>query len=234
MKTKALLIGAFTVLAAASQAVIFIDTFDGNTPANLDAKVWASGAQTDFNFWGDATDYKSVANGDGDMHEGLYSVVNKASDIHSQFVSNLDADDNANGVYAVFNGFNVPDTDKLVYGGTFFGLSAGQYTFGADFLTLAPNPPYPQESYIKIQGNGDILDVTLTPTANPVWTRYEVTFTATGTGTDILKIWNVNSVSNAGNDFGVDNVTVDAVPEPMTMTVLGLGALAAVRRKRAK
>ncbi len=224
MNTKTLTLGALVLCASASQAV-FLDKFDGNTPVGLATQTFNTGAQTDFIYWDQA----------GDMGESYFSVVNKASDIHSQFVSNLDADNNVNGNYAVYNGFNIPDSEKLAYGGTFFGLTAGQqYTFGAYFLTLAPNPPYAQNSFIRIQANGNDTLVTLIPTANPVWSYYDVTFTSLGSGNDVLKIWSQNTVSDAGNDFGIDNVSIEAVPEPMTMTVLGLGALAAFRRKRAK
>jgi len=45
-----------------------------------------------------------------------------------------------------------------------------------------------------------------------------------------------SSVNNAGNDWNIDDVVVRAtpVPEPATMTILGLGALAAAARRRRK
>lgn len=61
--------------------------------------------------------------------------------------------------------------------------------------------------------------------------------TATGTSTVSMSGLNVNRVVLVIGDFndwvGFDNVSFEPVPEPATMTLLALGALAARRRKKA-
>jgi hypothetical protein len=52
-------------------------------------------------------------------------------------------------------------------------------------------------------------------------------YTFTGTGAD-----NIDFISDYGNTTHLDNVSVQAVPEPITMFTLGAGALALVRRRR--
>ncbi|ARU41622.1 hypothetical protein CCB80_10910 [Armatimonadetes bacterium Uphvl-Ar1] len=39
-------------------------------------------------------------------------------------------------------------------------------------------------------------------------------------------------IANGGDTTRLDNVTAEAVPEPATMTILGLAALTALRKKR--
>jgi len=52
-------------------------------------------------------------------------------------------------------------------------------------------------------------------------------YTFTGTGAD-----NIKFLSDYGNTTHLDNVSVQAVPEPISMFTLGAGALALVRRRR--
>lgn len=52
-------------------------------------------------------------------------------------------------------------------------------------------------------------------------------YTFTGTGAD-----NVEFISDFGNTTHLDNVSVEAVPEPISMLTLGAGALALLRRRR--
>jgi len=216
-------------IVAASNAVSFLDTFNGNTnPVNA-GQAFASGATTGFSFWAIGTS--------GDMDAGFFSVVNKAIDVHSQFHSSLDADNDVNGRYAVYNGFQ--SVDGLAYSKVMSGLVIGeQYSIDAMFITLAPDPPYNQVSNLRFELDGSALgsDFTLTPVAlgSEFWTDYGRTFIATSTS-HTLSIKNIGGASNAGNDFGIDNVRIqDApVPEPATMTAMALGAAAMLRRRKA-
>ena len=221
MNTKTIMVGALAVAAGASQALT-LDTFDGNTNANLATQTFSTGAETDFDHWTIGTS--------GNMSEGKFSVVNKARDVHAAFSEKFDADNDPNGQYAIYNGFF--NETKKAWEITLNSLNAGkEYSFQAMFLTLAADPPYPQVSEIRMEHNGVTTnDFTLdpVPAGTEVWTQYGLTFTATGA--DTLTIYSLTGDSDAGNDFGIDNIEV--VPEPATMTLLGLGALAALRRKK--
>ena len=211
-------------LASVGAHAAFLDTFDGNTDPVLATSTFSTGATTEFKHWPIGTS--------GSMGAGRFSVVNKASDIHSAFVPKLDADNNPNGHYAVYNGF-FDQTKKAWSLST--SLNAGWlYKFKASFLTLAPDPPYAQISDIRMAHNGVGLgsDFTLTPVPSGTeqWTSYERTFVATGN--DVLDIMSLAGASTSGNDFGIDNVQIEAVPEPATMSAMALGALGLLRRKR--
>lgn len=69
------------------------------------------------------------------------------------------------------------------------------------------------------------------PTGLGVWSQLSGSFTATSTGSIDLTIDNSNPAFT-GNDFAIDDISVEAVPEPGTLAVLGLGLLAARRRAR--
>jgi PEP-CTERM motif len=70
---------------------------------------------------------------------------------------------------------------------------------------------------------------------NPaVWKHFVFTTT---TGNDVsggvtLQLGAVNGAGGAGTHMFFDNVSVSVVPEPATFAVLGLGAIALIRRKR--
>ena len=64
-----------------------------------------------------------------------------------------------------------------------------------------------------------------------IWYSDSVTFTAVG-ATTRLTFSDAGSTTNS-TDLLVDNVAVEAVPEPMTMLALAGGAVALLRRRRA-
>lgn len=227
MKTSIIAAIALLGLAGTANAeVVFSDNFSGNANANLTTGTFVTGANTGFNFWPIGTS--------GDMDAGFFSVVNRARDVHSQFTTSLDAENNPNGAYAIYNGFS--NESGTAYSVFLTNLIAGeQYTFSVAMLTLAADPPYPQISTIQFSQNANALgdDITLTPvpSGSEAWTVYSRTFTATGE--DVLTIRNLAGASNAGNDFGLDNVQISRIPAPGACAMLGLGMLGAARRRRA-
>lgn len=223
-------IAALTALSAiagfAQAQIVFQDTFDGNTNANLALQTFSSTATTNFAFWPIGTS--------GDMSEGYFSVVNRASDVHSQFSVSYDADNDANGAYAAFNGFQ--NTSGDAYSIHLVGLTAGQtYSFSAMLLTLAGDPPYADQTFLRFAQNGSALgsDITLVPvpSGTEAWAGYSRDFVATGD--DTLVIHTIGSGSLSGNDFGLDNVTVSLTPTPGAAALMGVGLLASSRRRRA-
>ncbi|MFT3684746.1 MAG: hypothetical protein QM783_07405 [Phycisphaerales bacterium] len=205
--------------------IVFQDYFDGNTNANLSTQMFASFATTNFAFW-------PIGTG-GDMSEGYFSVVNRANDVHSQFSVSYDADNNPQGSYAAFNGFQ--NTSGDAYSVHILGLTVGQtYSLSAMLLTLAGDPPYADQTFLRFAQNGNALgsDITLVPVpyGSETWAGYSRDFVATGD--DTLTIHTIGSGSLSGNDFGLDNVIVQLVPTPGASALLGVGILASSRRRR--
>jgi len=211
--------------ASANAEQVFFDGFNDDwTPTALPGQ-FTSGATTGFTMW--------PLGASGDMDAGFYSVVTRARDVHSQFSDSLDAMGNVEGRYAIYNGFSNLDGDAYVIRLTNLTIG-GEYQLSAAMLTLAPNPPYPQISLIRFLHNNVALGADLTldpvPSGLEMWTEYGRNFIATGD--DVLVIRNLGSASNAGNDFGLDNITVTAVPAPGAAALLGVGGLVLARRRR--
>lgn len=78
---------------------------------------------------------------------------------------------------------------------------------------------------VNLSLGADVRTVNITGT----WAQYTETFTGV-VGSDLLKFYSDPANNGNGNTF-IDDI--EAVPEPATMTLLALGALAARRRKKA-
>jgi len=63
------------------------------------------------------------------------------------------------------------------------------------------------------------------------WQLIEWAFTTPGDVTTVLPVWLVNDVPGITSDVLIDDVSL--VPEPMTIALFGLGALALRRRRKA-
>lgn len=171
-----------------------------------------------------------------DLPQNYYSIVTTPRYVHSLW---LDMGDHTTGTgkMMVVNGSDetgIPVwqgqlTQPLIVGGNYdfsawvaaiYDVSYAELTFRVgdqDLGTLSPDPPV------------------------GTWTRLFATFTAT-------EPWPVFYLINSnddyvGNDFAVDDIAVyfagtqiepDSVPEPTTLTLLGLGILGFLRRKRSR
>ena len=91
-------------------------------------------------------------------------------------------------------------------------VAAGSYAVSFDVFT-----PYAGTVTFKL--NNNVIATGLSTGS------YSYVFT--GTGAD-----NIDFISDFGNTTHLDNVSVQAVPEPISMFTLGAGALALVRRRR--
>lgn len=157
--------------------------------------------------------------------EGIYSVDTNPNTYHGSFTSFGDHT-SGSGKMLIVNG-STDSNKKLVWEGTTSNLAAGTYT-----LSFWMANAYDSNNVIlnaKVDGNLVGTGYTVV-SGTGTWNQFSTTFTTTG-GVSTLSLIN-DQLAYGGNDFAIDDISVEAVPEPMTMAFLGIGAAAMLRRRR--
>ncbi len=150
--------------------------------------------------------------------EGSYAVTSNAQSCHDLWFATTAQE---GSLFLAVNGLTAIGP---VYQQTVLGLNPGDtYILDAWFAGLySVNPA--DITWEIIAGGTAPVNSFLTNTTG-AWDQNGVTFVATGS-TLTFNI-SINTTLASGNDFGLDNITLDdqttAIPEPATMLLVGLG-----------
>jgi hypothetical protein len=166
--------------------------------------------------------------------EGTYTVGESARDYH-----NLWADFPAyeGDLFFIANGSVA--NDLPAWQQTLTGLVVGQtYNFSAYAVNVCCNSSFggnnatPFIIAVRTDGGTQTVATSGAVTGTGNWIQFGGSFVATSS-TANLSIFNDNSQAS-GNDYGLDNISVTAVPEPASwaMMIGGFGLLGAAARRR--
>jgi len=172
-----------------------------------------------------------VQNGGFELNDWDYSSSYKKYDAGSAGITNWSVGarsvDLVTNPYPVLNGRTALDLAGTPGPGSVsqaLASSAGtQYT--VTFWALTTGSSDPRNQYLFSVFGDQALQFNLTNT----YTQYS--YTATATNNNVLSFLTDTLNTTTGNIL-IDDVSVEAVPEPATMAVLGLGAAAMLRRRK--
>ncbi|WP_262408824.1 PEPxxWA-CTERM sorting domain-containing protein [Sphingomonas sp. JC676] len=176
--------------------------------------------------------------------ESTYTVGTNSADYHNLWASVLGhggsgnfliANGVANGNAAAFNVFSQQLTGLAVGQTYLFSAWATNTCCNADFTGTNGSPFLVSVNGSQPLPNSILIASTTVDTSQTgVWTQFSGSFVATASSMN-LSIYN-STPEASGNDFGLDDISVVAVPEPaawgMMIGGFGLAGLAMRRRVR--
>ena len=162
-----------------------------------------------------------------DIHDaGVYTIGSNPNSAHSAWTS---YGPQSGDLMMICNGGTAQSTETAWGNTAAVNLTAGQqYQFSfysANSYLTAPAP-----LQVVVSGVGDVGSP-FAAAGVGVWQFNAVTFTAPTTGGYTFKL-NNSDIEFTGNDFALDTIRVESVPEPVSWTVLALSGLLLMKRRR--
>lgn len=166
------------------------------------------------------------ASGQGMFDEGRYTITNAQPKAwHDLWRS--DVDTTGHGWYMLFNGSTSGSSN--VWSQNVAGLQVGQqYELSFDIFTAFALDN--ERADLDINVGGVNVGSVIAPSGTGQWETLALTFTFNGAN-DLASILNVETAAS-GNDFGIDNIAINPVPEPTTLAISALGIASFLRRRR--
>jgi hypothetical protein len=215
-------IGVLMLLAAIGPTALRADIINGNFEAPITPGALPVGL-------GFTSDYTPVVSNPAVMDslwpDGTYTVGTNPHSYHSLW-STLGDHTSGTGNMLIVNGST--DSSKIVWkGANDAPLAAGKYQFSAWLAPVYPaSPALVKFSFGAAQLGSDFM------VSGPGWQEFTANFTIPpGSTLNEFDLVNFN-LAYSGNDFAVDDIHLQAVPEPGILMLLGImgGALQIGRR----
>jgi hypothetical protein len=179
--------------------------------------------------------YRAPGNYGGALAEGLYAIDTNAINTHSAWQSFGDNTGDAAGLYFIANGAGF---NSVAWAQTIAVQAGYSYNFSAFAANLCCNanqaPPNFSELTLEADaGSGFATIATFTLSGVGTWLVVGGNY-VNGQNTSLaLRIVNTNTIAG-GNDFALDDISFNAVPEPQSwmMLIAGFGLVGAAMRRR--